>query len=90
MATLEEKVAVRLERRLFSQLNWARVAGAVQALSAAEKAKLVLAVEGGNAEKIGRVIISAVLENIRDEAASQAATMLADGGLSAEELESVL
>ena len=90
MATLQQKLATRIEQKLNAQLNWARIASAVQALSAAEKAKIVLAVEAGNGERIGRAIIAAVAASIRADALTQAAEMLADGHLTEAELEQVL
>jgi hypothetical protein len=90
MAALRDRLADRIERRLRAQLNWATIGGAVQGLSAPEKANLVLAVESGNGEVIGRIVMRAVAQALKAEAASQADSMLADGSLSAEELEQVL
>ena len=90
MASLQQRLATRIEQKLYGQLNWTRLAGAVQGLSAQEKARIVLAVEAGNGEGIGRAILSAVATSVRADALTQAAAMLADGSLSEAELEQVL
>lgn len=90
MATLRNRLADRIERRLGAQLNWTTIAAAVQGLSAPEKANLVLAVESRSGEAIGRIVIRAVAQALKAEAEAQADSMLADGSLSVEELEQVI
>ena len=89
MATVREILISRLRPKIRDDLTWSGLASLINGLSAPKKAEMLNAAKASNGCVLGNRIVAAVNAKIEADAAAEADTMLADGSLSAADLERI-
>ena len=89
MATVREILISRLRPKIRDDLTWAALASLINGLSAPKKAEMLNAAKASNGCALGNRIVAAVNAKIEADSAAEADTMLADGSLSAADLERI-
>ena len=83
-------VVNKLRQKVINEAVWADFAGAVQALSANQKAQILAAAKRRDYEAVGKRLIQALMSALEARISAEADTILADGALDATELERLL
>jgi hypothetical protein len=90
MSELSRLVYSRLRPKVVAESEWADIVSAVQGMTAAQKAQIVRAAQRGDFEAVGKRIVVAFTSVLEARIATEANAILADGSLSAAEIERLL
>jgi len=88
--SLSQLVYSKLRPKVVAESAWADVAGAVQALSANQKAQILEAARRKDYEAVGKRIVTAFQSALEAKIKTEADAILADGALTAAEIERLL
>ena len=89
-ATAIANIARKLAPRLWLGLTWSQFVDAMTGMDAAEKTAMLALVRGQNEQAIGRTILQHVRAKVRDLAAAEATTRLADDALALGEMDGIV
>jgi hypothetical protein len=88
--SLTQLVYNKLRPKVIAESAWADIVAGVQAMSATQKAQIVEAARRKDFEAVGKRIVTAFHSVIEGKIQTEATAILADGALSAEEIERLL
>jgi hypothetical protein len=89
MAVLDKFLVQRLTKQKSEALAWSDFVLLLQDLGVSKRAQILAAVRAGNPAAVGKQIIDVVQKAVRKAAETDAANALADGKLTAAEIESI-
>lgn len=88
--SLSQLVYNKLRPKVIAESAWSDMTTAVQGLSANQKARILQAAQRKDFEVVGKAIVTAFHSAIEAKIQTEATAILADGALSAEEIERLL
>jgi hypothetical protein len=88
--SLSQLVYSRLRPKVIAEAAWSDIVGAVQGLGANQKAQILEAAKRKDFEAVGKRIVTAFHSVLEAKTQTEATAILADGALSAEEIERLL
>lgn len=86
-ADIQARIAADLARKNLEEIEWADVTSAFAASTAAQRQRLLSALQSRNSRRVGEIVLQVVRVQLTSDANTEAGTMLADDQLSLTEID---